>query len=325
MSETIDPARFGKTVVLMGGPSAEREVSLKSGLMVLDALQRQGVDAHGFDPAEQSVTALAAGGFRHAFIALHGRFGEDGTLQGALEWLGIPYTGSGVLASALAMDKVLTKAVWRAEDLPTPAYVDLAPDFDALAVVEKLGLPLIVKPAKEGSTLGLTKVADALQLRAAYDLARQFDSRVLAESFVQGREITVPVLGRGAAARTLPIIEIVAPNGNYDFHNKYIGHETRYHCPATLDHSLQADIERIVLQAYRALGCRGWARADLMIDARQRPWLLEINTSPGMTDHSLVPMSARAAGVSYDQLVLQLLAQAGLEHAPAVVPAEGVR
>lgn len=312
--KSIDVKALGKTVVLFGGPSAEREVSLKSGRMVLDALLRQGVDAHAFDPLTQSVVELANGRFDRAFIALHGRFGEDGTIQGALEWLGIPYTGSGVLASALAMDKILTKAVWKTAGLPTPDYVDLKPGFDVQAVCDRLGLPLIVKPAQEGSTLGLTKVKEVSQLQAAFELAYQYDQEVLAEAFIEGVELTVPVIGQGPSAQALPVIRIVAPGGNYDYHNKYLGNETQYFCPSGLPESLEKEIQQIVLRSYLSLGCSGWARADVMLDAQQHPWLLEINTSPGMTDHSLVPMSARVAGLSYDQLVLSLLADASLKN-----------
>ena len=313
MKPQIDPKSLGKTVVLFGGPSAEREVSLKSGRMVLEALQRQGVDAHAFDPAEQSVVELAQGSYDRAFIALHGRFGEDGTVQGALEWLGIPYTGSGVLTSALAMDKVLTKSVWKTTGLPTPDWVDLKPGFDATAVAHRLGLPLIVKPAQEGSTLGLTKVTEVGQLHAAFDTAYRYDRHVLAEAFISGMELTVPVMGFGVEAKALPVIRIVAPGGNYDYHNKYLGNETQYFCPSGLPEELEHEIQALVVNCYNALGCSGWGRADVMLDAQQRPWLLEINTSPGMTDHSLVPMSARVSGLTYDELVLQLLSTASLK------------
>ncbi len=313
MKPQINPLSLGKTVVMFGGPSAEREVSLKSGRMVLEALLRQGVNAHAFDPAEHSVVELAQGQFDRAFIALHGRFGEDGTVQGALEWLGIPYTGSGVLGSALAMDKVLTKAVWKTVGLPTPDWVDLKPGFDAQSVADRLGLPLIVKPAQEGSTLGLTKVTEVSQLTTAFETAYQYDKHVLAEAFISGMELTIPVIGNGAEARALPVIRIVAPGGNYDYHNKYLGNETQYHCPSGLPAELEHSIQAMVVQAYTSLGCSGWGRADVMVDSQQRPWLLELNTSPGMTDHSLVPMSARVAGLSYDELVLQLLASASLK------------
>lgn len=309
----LNPAAMGKVVVLYGGPSAERDVSLKSGSMVLAALLRKGVDAHGFDPAAQPLSDLVSGGYDRAFIALHGRFGEDGTVQGALEWMGIPYTGSGVLASAVAMDKVLTKIVWQRVGLPTPDFVELKPGFDSAAVVQRLGLPLIVKPAQEGSTLGLTQVRTADELLPAFEKAHAYDPHVLAEAFVHGGELTVPVVGEGSDARALPPIRIVAPGGNYDYHNKYLGNETQYFCPSGLPSDLEARIQQLAVDAYVALGCSGWGRADVMLDAGQAPWLLEMNTSPGMTDHSLVPMSARAVGIAYEDLVLWLLSQAGLK------------
>ncbi|MDX1667852.1 MAG: D-alanine--D-alanine ligase [Limnobacter sp.] len=310
---TVDPKSLGKVVVLLGGNSAEREVSLKSGSMVLASLQKSGVNAHGFDPAERSLTELAQGGFDRAVISLHGRFGEDGTVQGALEWLRIPYTGSGVTASALAMDKILTKAVWLNAGLSTPDYCQLEPGFDVNAVGERLGYPLIVKPAQEGSTLGLTKVNEAAQLLPAFELAYQYDRCVLAEKFVNGQELTVPLMGEGATTKALPVILIQAPEGNYDYHNKYIGNETRYFCPSGLSDSLEQDIQALCVKAYQLLGCSGWGRADVLLDSDQKPWLLEMNTSPGMTDHSLVPLSAKAAGVGYDELVLQLAASASLK------------
>ncbi|HEX4916427.1 MAG TPA: D-alanine--D-alanine ligase [Limnobacter sp.] len=310
---TLDPKALGKVVVLFGGKSAEREVSLKSGSMVLAALQRQGVDAHGFDPAKHGLVELAQGGFDRAVISLHGRFGEDGTIQGALEWLGIPYTGSGVAASALAMDKIHTKAVWISHGLNTPDYMRLEPGFDPHAVVQRLGLPLIVKPAQEGSTLGLTKVKSVEQLLDAFALAYKYDPNVLAEKFIAGQELTVPVLGEGAQAKALPVIRIQAPDGNYDYHNKYIGNQTQYFCPSGLEPSFEVQVQALCVSAYQALGCAGWGRADVLVDAQGTPWLLEMNTSPGMTDHSLVPMSARADGVSYDDLVLKIAASASLK------------
>lgn len=310
---TVDPKSLGKVVVLLGGKSAEREVSLKSGSMVLASLQKSGVDAHGFDPAEQSLAELAQAGFDRAVISLHGRFGEDGIVQGALEWLKIPYTGSGVTASALAMDKILTKAVWLNAGLSTPDYCQLEPGFDVSEVGAKLGFPLIVKPAQEGSTLGLTKVREPGELQAAFDLAYQYDKAVLAEKFVEGQELTIPLLGEGAGTYALPVIRIQAPEGNYDYHNKYIGNETQYFCPSGLPESLESKIQALCVTAYNLLGCSGWGRADVLLDSEQRPWLLEMNTSPGMTDHSLVPLSAKAAGVGYDELVLKLAASASLK------------
>jgi D-alanine-D-alanine ligase len=313
MSARIDAKDLGKVVVLFGGRSAEREVSLKSGSMVLAALKRNGVDAHGFDPAERSMVELAQGGFDRAVISLHGRFGEDGTIQGVLEWLNIPYTGSGVTASALAMDKILTKAAWISQGLATPDYVRLEPGFDVNGVVQRLGLPLIVKPAQEGSTLGLTKVKTADQLQAAFELAYKYDPNVLAEKFVSGQELTVPVMGEGAGAHALPVIRIQAPDGNYDYHNKYIGNDTKYFCPSGLDAAFEAEVKALCVKAYQVLGCAGWGRADVLVDESGKPWLLEMNTSPGMTDHSLVPMSARASGVEYDDLVMQIAASARLK------------
>jgi len=288
---------------------------------VLKALQSQGVDAHAFDPASRELVELKREGFARVFIALHGRHGEDGTVQGALELLGIPYTGSGVMASAIAMDKVMTKRVWLAEGLPTPRWVWLAPDRqqreDVVAVPDTLGLPLIVKPPREGSSIGVTKVLGYSQMQDAVALSTRYDPDVLCEEFIQGDEVTCPVLGQGATARALPVIRIEAPEGAYDYQNKYFTDVTQYHCPSGLPAAEEAEIQRIVLAAYRTLGCRGWGRADLMIRATDRkPFLLEMNTSPGMTGHSLVPMSARAAGVSYEQLCLELLASAALDAAP---------
>jgi D-alanine-D-alanine ligase len=309
---------FGKVAVLMGGASAEREISLLSGGGVLKALQAKGVDAHAFDPAEHPLSDLKQQGFQRCFIALHGRFGEDGTVQGALELLGIPYTGSGVLASAIAIDKVMTKRVWLAEGLPTPRYVLLRRgEFSreqVLAIPDELGLPLIVKPAREGSSIGVAKVQGYSEMADAVDQAAALDADVLCEQFVSGDEVTCPVVGTGDAARALPVIRIVAPAGNYDYHNKYFTDVTQYLVPCGLPPGEEERIQALVLKAYRVLGCRGWGRVDVMIDAATRePSLLEINTSPGMTGHSLVPMSARAAGISYEDLCVQLLASASLD------------
>lgn len=319
MSDTpqhcIDPASFGKVAVLLGGYSAEREVSLMSGAGVLAALRSQGVDAYPFDPAERDLFDLRHEGFDRAFINLHGRFGEDGTVQGALELMRIPYTGSGVLPSSVAMDKVMTKRIWRAEGLPTPDWRQVASVAETEAALAALGAPMIVKPAREGSSLGLTKVTDAAQCAQAYALAAQHDPEVLCEQFIQGDEVTCPVLGNGAQARALPVIHIVAPGGNYDYEHKYFADDTQYIVPCDLPTGEEAAIQALVLKAYRTLGCRGWARADVMIDARTRqPYLLEINTSPGMTSHSLVPMSARAVGIGYEALCLQMLASAALDN-----------
>ena len=313
MSSETSADRFGKVAVLFGGRSAEREISIRSGTGVLAALRRQGVDAHAFDPAERPMDDLRREGFERAFIALHGRYGEDGTVQGALELLGIPYTGSGVMASAIAMDKVRTKQIWIAQGLPTPEYRTISANSEWNELASALGLPLIVKPAHEGSTLGLSKVTSVAQLPAAYALASGYDVSVLAERFIAGRELTVPLLGEGATARALPVIEIRAPEGNYDYQNKYFTDDTKYLCPAPLSDEVTREVQALVVAAYRALRCSGWGRADLMLDSENRPWLLEMNTSPGMTDHSLVPMSARAEGVSYDELVLQVLSTASLK------------
>lgn len=303
-------ARFGRVGVLYGGHSAEREVSLMSGQNVYEALRQEGVDAHLFDTGKHSLADLADAGFDRVFIALHGRYGEDGTVQGALEILGLPYTGSGPLASSLAMDKVMTKKVWLHEGLPTPAYVVLDSDENLEQVAGQLGLPLIVKPPHEGSTLGLTRVDQSKDFAAAYALSAQYDAVVMAEQYIAGRELTVPVLGKGAHARALPIIEIKAPGGNYDYEHKYISNATQYICPAELDTALSESIQRIAEQAYVALGCEGWGRADFMLDESGQPWLLEMNTSPGMTSTSLVPMSAAAIGMSYAQLCLAILSDA---------------
>lgn len=317
-NEKLTPAAFGKVAVLLGGRSSEREVSLMSGQGVLNALRAQGVDAHAFDPAEKDLCALKTEGFARCFIALHGRHGEDGTVQGALELLGIPYTGSGVMASSMAMDKIMTKRIWRFEGLPTPDWRMVASVADTQAAFAALGSPMIVKPAREGSTIGLTKVTSAEQCAQAYALAARYDPEVLCEEFIAGDETTCPVLGTGAAAQALPLIRIVAPDGNYDYQNKYFTDTTQYHCPSGLPPQEEEAIQRMVEKAYRTLGCRGWARADVMIRASDRkPFLLEINTSPGMTGHSLVPMAARAQGISYEALCLQLLATATLDSVAA--------
>ncbi|HLW04355.1 MAG TPA: D-alanine--D-alanine ligase [Azoarcus sp.] len=296
-------ADFGKVAVLFGGHSAEREVSLMSGSAVLAALLRQGVDAHAFDPAERDVCTLSAEGFERAFLVLHGRGGEDGTIQGALDTLGIPYTGSGVMASALAMDKWRTKMVWAACGLPTPRYAILREDSDWEAIAEELGLPIFVKPAHEGSSMGATKVERAEDLRAAWALALRYDSLVLAEAFIGGAELTVPFLGE----RALPVIRIEAPGGNYDYQNKYFSDETQYHCPAGLDPDFEIELQRLAMESAAVLGCSGWGRVDILLDDQNRPWLLEMNTTPGMTGHSLVPMAAKVAGLDFDELCVEIL------------------
>ncbi len=299
-------ADFGKVAVLFGGRSAEREISLLSGNAVLAGLRRQGVDAHPFDPAERDLWSLRSEGYARVFIALHGRYGEDGTVQGALELMGIPYTGSGVMASALCMDKIRTKMVWTACGLPTPTWETLTAGSDWAAVVRKLGLPLIVKPAREGSTLGLTKVTDAAQLPEAYALAAKYDRLILAESFIAGQELTAAFLGD----RMLPLIRIEAPQGNYDYQNKYFSDDTRYHCPSGLAADVETAIQETIRAAVASLGCEGWGRADLIRRADGSISLLEMNTSPGMTGHSLVPMAARAVGIEFDDLVVRILEMA---------------
>jgi D-alanine-D-alanine ligase len=311
---------FGKVAVLFGGASAEREVSLMSGTGVLQALLSRGVDAHAFDPAQRDLGDLKREGFARCFIALHGRFGEDGTVQGALELMGIPYTGSGVMASSIAMDKVMTKRVWLAEGLPTPNYRLLRRgDYDrkkVMGIPDELGLPVIVKPVREGSSIGVVKVQGYSGMVDAVEQASKLDADVLCEQFIAGDEVTCPVMGTGDSARALPVIRIVAPEGNYDYQNKYFGTDTKYVLPCGLPSGEEAAIQEIALKAYRVLDCRGWGRVDVMIDAASRkPYLLEINTSPGMTSHSLVPMSARAAGMSYEDLCVHILGTASLEHA----------
>jgi D-alanine-D-alanine ligase len=322
MSQT--KAKFGKVAVLMGGASAEREISLMSGQGVLQALLSKGVDAHAFDPAERDLSELKREGYQRCFIALHGRFGEDGTVQGALELLGLPYTGSGVMASSIAIDKVMTKRVWLAEDLPTPRYRLLRRGTytrqQVIAIPDELGLPVIVKPAREGSSIGVVKVAGYSEMAHAVEQAAALDADVLCEQFISGDEVTCPVLGSGDGARALPVIRIVAPEGNYDYQNKYFTNDTQYLVPCGLPEGEEQAIQVMVLKAYQVLGCRGWARADVMIEARTRkPYLLEINTSPGMTGHSLVPMSAKAAGISYPDLCIELLQLAALDY-PAETP-----
>jgi D-alanine-D-alanine ligase len=293
----------GKIAVLFGGRSAEREISLMSGGNVLKALQQSGLDAHAFDPAERDIFELKRDGFARVFIALHGRYGEDGTVQGALELMGIPYTGSGVMASALAMDKVRTKMVWTAAGIPTPRFEVVDAGSDWAGVAQRLGLPLIVKPAHEGSTIGLTKATAASQLPQAYALAALHDAFVMAEEFIAGEELTAGFLGD----QVLPLIRIEAPQGNYDYQNKYFSDETKYHCPCGLPEAEELRIRALVMKSAQALGCAGWGRADLIRRADGSLQFLEMNTSPGMTGHSLVPMAARQAGLSFNDLVLRIL------------------
>ena len=297
---------FGKVAVMMGGKSAEREVSLKSGAAVLAALRSSGVDAHAFDPRDKPLEALHAEGFKRAFIALHGRGGEDGTLQGALDLLVIPYTGSGVLASALAMDKWRSKLIWQATGLPVPDYVVLDDTSDFAAVEARLGLPLFVKPSSEGSSIGISKVKNAGDLRAAYDLAAGFDSCVIAEQYLAGGEFTIGIL----AGQALPVIRIVPATEFYDYEAKYLRDDTEYRIPSGLGEEREREMRNLALRAFAALGGRGWGRMDLMLDAGGRMFCLEANTSPGMTDHSLVPMAAKSAGIPFAQLVVKLLEEA---------------
>jgi len=294
---------FGKVAVLAGGRSAEREVSLKSGAMVLAALQKKGVNAHAFDPRDRGLDALIAERFDRVFIALHGRYGEDGTVQGALELLGIRYTGSGVLGSALAMDKWRTKLVWQAAGVPTPPYELLGPDTDFTTVAARLGLPIMVKPANEGSSIGMTKVKRAADLEEAYALAANYDPVVLAEGFIDGMELTGGILGREA----LPLIRLETPRDFYDYDAKYVADDTRYLLPCGLPAAAERELQVAGLHAFDVLACRGWGRVDLMLDRAGRPHFLEVNTSPGMTDHSLVPMAARHAGRSFEDLCVRIL------------------
>ena len=299
-------ADFGKVAVLFGGKSAEREVSLRSGSGVLAALKRQGVDAHAFDPAERSLDELRA--FDRVFISLHGKYGEDGTIQGALELMGIPYTGPGVMASAIGMDKWRTKLLWQAAGLPIPDYamIDAESDFDAIET--RFGFPMFVKPACEGSSLGVTMVKKPGQLSAAYDTAAQYHDMVMVERAILGGEYTTSILGDAA----LPIIKIEPSTEFYDYDAKYNRNDTRYLCPCGLSAKQEKDIRALCLRAYEVLGARGWGRVDFLMDADGNPYLLEVNTSPGMTDHSLVPMAARVAGMDYDTLVLEILKRATL-------------
>ena len=306
----LDIQALGRVGVLMGGRSGEREISLMSGSGVLEALLNKGVDAHAFDPGLRCPTELAKEKFDRVFISLHGRYGEDGTIQGLLELLNLPYTGSGVLASALSIDKIATKQIWLSNGLATPDFEELTANSDWNAVAKHLGLPLIVKPANEGSSLGLTKVKSVDELPAAYQLAVGLDKKVIAETCIIGDELTCPLVGDGVNAEALPVIKIIPPQANYDFHNKYFSDETQYLCPTGLADEVNTAIQKLALAAYRALGCSTWGRADVMLDEKTgKPYLLEMNTSPGMTSHSLVPMAAKAAGIEYADLVLWLLSQ----------------
>jgi D-alanine-D-alanine ligase len=299
----VNPSEFGRVAVLMGGTSAEREVSLNSGNAVLTALKRKGVDAHGIDVGDDVLSQLRAGAFARAFIVLHGRIGEDGTIQGALELMGIPYTGSGVLGSALGMDKLRCKLIWSASGIPVADFVVLTPDMDLDGVVQRLGLPIFVKPAREGSSIGISKASSRAELEQAWTLAAKYDSVVLAERFVDGAEITCGILGE----RALPLIRIETTTEFYDYEAKYTRDDTTYRCPSGLDAALEYRLQDIARRAFDVIGCRGWGRVDFMLDRDGNPYVLEVNTVPGMTDHSLVPKAARHAGISFEDLCLRIL------------------
>jgi len=303
--------KFGRVAVLLGGRSGEREVSLKSGAAVLAALQAQGIDAHGFDPRDKPLHDLEV--FDCVLINLHGRFGEDGCIQGALEMLHIPYTGSGVMASAIGMDKWRTKLLWRAMNVITPDFELVTADSDFLAIEKKLGLPLFVKPANEGSSIGISKVKEAGGLEAAYHLAAEADPLVIAEKYINGGEYTVGIIADGKDGyQALPIIRIVPKNEFYDFEAKYLRNDTEYLCPCGLSAEKEAQIQQEALLAFKAIGCSGWGRVDFLMDDKGNHYFLEVNTSPGMTDHSLVPMAAKAAGISFEQLVVRILESANV-------------
>jgi D-alanine-D-alanine ligase len=296
--------KFGKVAVLMGGWSAERDVSLNSGKAVLSALQAAGVDAHGIDVGRDILDVLRAGQFDRAFLILHGRGGEDGVIQGALDVLGLPYTGCGVMASAISMNKLMTKRVWLGSGLPTPKHEMLAADSDFAAVVERLGLPLMVKPAKEGSSIGMSKVTQADQLANAYHQAAKYDAQVFAEQWITGDEFTCAILDGEAQ----PLIRLEVHNAFYDYDAKYQSNDTRYHCPCGLNKEEEQALQHLALNAFDAVGGQGWGRIDIMRDEQGNAWLIEVNTAPGMTDHSLVPMAAQANGISFQTLVVKVLA-----------------
>ena len=300
---TRNPADYGKVAVVFGGPSAEREVSIMSGTGVLGALQSRGVDAHAFDPVDKPLTAIKDEGYDRAFLILHGPFGEDGTVQGALETMGIPYTGCGVMASAIGMDKLRTKLLWKALGLPIPEFELLRDDSDFAAIEKKLGLPLFVKPATEGSSIGITKVKTPGGLKAAYEEARKYDPLVLAERFIGGGEYTAAVLGD----TVLPFIKIEPATEFYDYQAKYFRDDTVYRCPCGLPADKEAQIADLVKTAFWAIGGKGWGRVDFLMDEAGNAYLLEVNTAPGMTSHSLFPMAAKARGMSYEDVVLRIL------------------
>jgi len=304
MTSVEKTMQFGKVAVMMGGSSAEREISLLSGQAVFEALQRQKIDAHIVDPREDLMAQLATGNFDRVFIALHGRGGEDGLMQGLLETLELPYTGSGVLGSSLAMDKCRSKRIWQSHEIPTPAFVELNEHSDWQAVVEYLDLPLIVKPVREGSSYGASKVKESGELESAWRQAREYDARVMAESWITGNEYTVPILDD----EILPMIRLETPREFYDYEAKYIADTTQYHCPCGLDAGVESELGNLAFAAFKALDAKGWGRVDFMLDTEGKPWLIEVNTIPGMTSHSLVPMSAKQAGMSFDELTLKILA-----------------
>ena len=299
----IDPKAFGKVAVLMGGKSAERDVSLKSGAAVYQALISQKINAHEIDVGHNILSVLASGGFDRVFIALHGRGGEDGTIQGALEVLELPYTGSGVAASAIAMDKLRTKYLWAGQGLPTPGYCTLTDDSDFDAVVKQYGLPLMVKPAHEGSSIGMSKVTQADQLKGAYENAAKYDSEVFVEQWITGKEYTVAILGDEA----LPVIRLETPNEFYDYDAKYVANTTGYHIPSGLDATAEQEMQALALRAFKGVGAHGWGRIDVLCDEKGNPYLIELNTIPGLTDHSLVPMSAKHKGISFEELIVRIL------------------
>ncbi|MEW7980514.1 MAG: D-alanine--D-alanine ligase [Candidatus Sedimenticola endophacoides] len=301
---TLTTQDFGRVAVLYGGLSAEREVSLRSGAAVLAGLRRGGIDAHGIDVGADILEVLGRGRFDRAFIILHGRGGEDGVMQGALELLGLPYTGSGVAASALCMDKYRSKLLWQGLGLPTPEHV-LLRDEAQLQEAAALGFPLMVKPAHEGSSIGMARVAGPGELAEAWREAARLDAEVLAERWITGREYTAAVLG----GEVLPLIRLETPNAFYDYQAKYHSDTTRYHCPCGLEAGREVVLQGLALDAFRAVGASGWGRVDILVDDQERPWLLEVNTAPGMTDHSLVPMAARQHGLDFDALVWRILAQ----------------
>ena len=303
MTNAVDPKVFGKVAVLMGGQSAEREVSLKSGRAVLDALTGQHINAHGIDVGHNILSVLASGHFDRVFIALHGRGGEDGTMQGALEILELPYTGSGVMASALAMDKLRTKYAWMGQGLPTPGHCTLTEHSDFDDVVAKYGLPLMVKPAHEGSSIGMAKVTRAEQLKPAYENAAKYDSEVFVEQWITGKEYTVAILNGEA----LPVIRLETPNEFYDYDAKYVANTTGYHIPCGLDEAAEKELQALALKAFQGVGARGWGRVDILCDENGKAYLIELNTIPGLTDHSLVPMAAKHKGINFEELIVRIL------------------